>query len=233
MKELMAVVLASLGFAGAAQAQVPVTITSQLTDSPMTIAEFTENVTRWQQQYEQMVTQIDQLKRQYDALVGTYGRGRIGLQDAIDAVSVVPGSWQDIVSMQKKGVFATGQGYYEALLQSLPADVFANPQWRDARTYKMSSDSVRGAMAAGEALYHAIQVNVQNLSTLGRQVDSTVNLKDAQDLQNRIATESGMLQTSVARLSALNVNLQANLLNSENQALAISQKHFKWTKEQP
>lgn len=231
MKKLIVGLLAAFWFAGAAQAQIPVTVTTQASDSPMTMAEFAENVTRWKQQYEQMVTQIDQLKQQYAAIVGTYGRGRIGLQDAIDAVSVVPGSWQDVVSRQKKGGFAAWQDYYGALLDNLPDDAFANPQGRNARSYKLSADSVRGAMAAGDALYRAVQVNLQNLATLGRAVDSTANIKDAQDLQNRIATENGMLQTAVAKMTALNVNLQANLLNSETQARAGIQAYFRPTKE--
>ena len=228
MKMLIVGLMAAFCFAGTAQAQIPVTVTSDL---PGTL-QHVETTVKWKAQYDQMVTQIDQLKQQYTAISGSYGRGRVGLQDAIDAVSVVPGSWQDVVSRQKKGGgFGAWQDYYEVLLNNLPDDAFANPQGRNARSYKMSSDSVRGAMAAGDALYRAVQVNLTNLAKLGRTVDSTANIKDAQDLQNRIATENGMLQTAVAKMTALNVNLQANLLNSENQARAGIQKHFQSSKE--
>lgn len=45
-------------------AQIPVTVTSQVTESPMTIAEFASNSTRWSQQVQQMASQIDQMKQQ-------------------------------------------------------------------------------------------------------------------------------------------------------------------------
>ncbi len=56
------------------------------------------------QQLQAMGKQLDQLKQQYGAVTGSYGRGGQGLTDAIDASSIVPGSWQDVVSQQKSGV---------------------------------------------------------------------------------------------------------------------------------
>ncbi|WP_263224457.1 hypothetical protein [Pseudomonas alabamensis] len=37
-------------------AQIPVTVTTQVTDSPMTVAEFASNTTRWAQQVQQMTS---------------------------------------------------------------------------------------------------------------------------------------------------------------------------------
>ncbi|MNM42954.1 hypothetical protein D3C81_538060 [compost metagenome] len=39
-------------------AQIPVTVTTQVTDSPMTVAEFASNTTRWAQQVQQMAFQV-------------------------------------------------------------------------------------------------------------------------------------------------------------------------------
>lgn len=39
-------------------AQIPVTVTTQVTDSPMTVAEFTSNTTRWAQQVQQMTSRL-------------------------------------------------------------------------------------------------------------------------------------------------------------------------------
>ncbi len=58
-------------------AQIPVTVTTQVTDSPMTAAEFASNTTRWAQQVQQMTAQIDQMKQQYSALTGSRGLGRV------------------------------------------------------------------------------------------------------------------------------------------------------------
>ncbi|MEE4688280.1 type IV secretion system protein [Pseudomonas alliivorans] len=58
-------------------AQIPVTVTSQVTESPMTIAEFASNSTRWSQQVQKMASQIDQMKQQYGAITGSRGLGRV------------------------------------------------------------------------------------------------------------------------------------------------------------
>jgi type IV secretion system protein VirB5 len=65
---------------------------------------------------------------------------------------------------------------------------------------------------------------------MSQQVDTTTNVKDAQDLQNRISSENGMLSSAMAKLNAMNMNLQANLVNQQNQATAGNQKFYQWKK---
>lgn len=140
---------------------------------------------------------------------------------------MVPGSWQEVVAQQKSGAFGSKQSYYEKLINTLPQDLFANPQAQNATTYRMSTDSVRAALAGGDALYSEVQTHLLNLAQLSRQIDSTANVKDAQDLQNRIASENGLLTTAMAKLNAMNMNLQANAVNQQNQATAATQKYFR------
>lgn len=139
---------------------------------------------------------------------------------------MVPGSWQQVVGAQATGAFGDRQSHYESLLQTLPPSRFRDPSSTTAVTYRLSSDAVRGAMASGEALYQEVQTHLSNLALLGRQVDVTANLKDAQDLQNRIATENGLLQTALAKLNAVQLHLQANVANQVNQSTAARQRYF-------
>nr|WP_276574074.1 type IV secretion system protein [Pseudomonas qingdaonensis] len=69
-------------------AQIPVTVTTQVTDYPMTVAEFASNTTRWAQQVQQMTSQIDQMKQQYGALTGSRGLGRVSLQCVLERQSL-------------------------------------------------------------------------------------------------------------------------------------------------
>ncbi|WP_197343453.1 type IV secretion system protein [Ralstonia pseudosolanacearum] len=186
-------------------------------------------VIQLQQQFQQLQAQYKTLKDQYAAVTGSYGRGAIGLNQSINAASVVPGSWQEVVAQQQSGAFGSKQSYYEKLINTMPQDLFANPQAQNATNYKMSTDSVRAAMAGGDSLYSEVQTHLNNLSVLSQQVDTTANVKDAQDLQNRISTENGMLSSAMAKLNAMNMNLQANLLNQQNQATAATQKYFRRT----
>jgi len=186
-------------------------------------------VLQLQQQYTQLQQQYETLKQQYSAVTGSYGRGQVGLSDAIDAASVVPGSWQEVVAQQQGGAFGSRLSYYETLIKTMPQDLFANPQAQDATTYKLSTDSVRAALAGGDSLYSEVQTHLNNLARMSQQVDTTANVKDAQDLQNRIASENGMLTSAMAKLNAMNMNLHANMLNQQNQATAETRRYFRRT----
>lgn len=178
------------------------------------------------QEIQYLQNQYNTLKQQYAAVTGSYGRGHIGLSDAINASQIVPGSWQDIVNQQNNGAFGVKQAYYEQQINTLPPSSFQDPQSQRAMDYKSSTDSVRASLAGGDVLYAETQTHLNNITTLSQQIDSTTNVKDAQDLQNRIAAESAMLNTAQTKLTALNVNLAANQLNEQNQADALNQSFF-------
>lgn len=180
------------------------------------------------QQYKQLVETYNQLKREYEAITGAYGKGQIGLSESVQAAGVVPGSWQDVVARQASGAYGSRQKFYEDMIKTMPSDVFQAPDSQRTRDYKMSTDSVRAALAGGDALFGEVQTHLQNLQMLSQQVDSTKNIKDAADLQNRISTENGMLSTAMGKISAMNMNLQANLLNRQNQATSNSERYFRW-----
>lgn len=176
------------------------------------------------QQLKAMGEQLDQLKQQYGAVTGSYGRGGQGLTDAIDASSVVPGSWQDVVSQQKSGIYGSRQATYEKVMNTMSPGDFADQG--EGANYKMSTDSVRSALAGGESLYDEAQTHLRNFQNLSQQVDTTQNVKDAADLQNRMSAELGMAQSAQTKLQAINANLTANQLNESNQATAARTKFF-------
>ena len=202
--------------------QIPVTVTSDITAWQNQL----QTMAQWADQLKAMRDQYTKLTQQYEAITGHYGRGDIGLLDAVKSADVVPGSWQDVVARQKSGAFDNIQKNVESQIQTLPLDQFHNPAGPDATGYKLSTDAVRAAMAGGEALYAQVQTNLNNLSAMAAQIEQTGNAKDAADLQNRIAAENGMLQSAMAKLSVMNLNLQANILNQQNQAAAQNQQRY-------
>ncbi|SEB26330.1 type IV secretion system protein [Variovorax sp. YR216] len=218
--------LACLALCMHAGASAQLVVAAPISDTLSTMNQ-AETIAKWVEQIAEMKRQYDQLKQQYDAVTGSYGRGQIGLSDSINASSVVPGSWQEVVALQSKGSYGTKQDQYEQLLKTMPQELFQNPQGQTATSYKLSTDSVRAAMSGGDALYGQVQTHLNNLAKLSQQVDSTSNVKDAQDLQNRIATENGMLQSAMGKLGAMNLNLQANALNQQNQATAENNRFFR------
>jgi type IV secretion system protein VirB5 len=176
------------------------------------------------QQRTQLKESYDTLNKQYQTMIGSYGRGSSGLSDAIDASSIVPGSWQDVVARQQSGLYGSRETAYENVIDTVPTSTFQDQA--AGSNYKMSTDSVRAAMAGGESLFDEAQTHLQNFHTLGEQVDTTTNLKDAADLQNRMAAELGMAQAAQTKLQALNTSVSANQLNAANQEAAARAKFF-------
>src|ERR1700744_1530563 len=60
-----------------------------------------------------------QLQQQYAAITGSYGRGQTGLDSAISATQIVPGTWQEVVALQNSGAYGARQGYYESQINTL------------------------------------------------------------------------------------------------------------------
>lgn len=179
----------------------------------------------------QLQQQYQQMKQQYEALTGNGGFNALGYNNAVTAASIVPGSWQEVVANQAKGIYGARQQYYEQSLKTMPLEGFADPNGQDAVSYRMSTNAVRSSLAGGDQLYGVVQTHLNNITALGYRVDATDNLKEAQDLQNRIATESAMMQTAAAKLNALTLNLQANMVNAQNQAVSANKKFYTWQPE--
>lgn len=167
----------------------------------------------------------DTMKQQYAAVTGSRGFGNVLLQEAINASSVVPGSWQEVVANQGKGLYGSTQDRYMRLLRTMPQELFAPGQ--QAENYKLSTDSVLAAFSGGEVLYAQVQRHLNTIATLAQRVESTPDIKASSDLNNRIQSEKGMLETAMAKLQVMNMNLQANLVNQQNQAKAATHRYFR------
>ncbi|QCP55121.1 hypothetical protein FAZ95_39010 [Trinickia violacea] len=191
------------------QAQLQVSLTQQLA------------------QIGQLAQQIDQMKQQYSAITGSYARGAQGLTSAITSSSVVPGSWQAVVAQQQSGAYASLQAPYEKVMNSLSPSSFSDAS--QGATYQLNTDSTRAGLTMSEALYNEAQTHLNNFEQLAQQVDTTANVKDAADLQNRMTAELGMAQAAQTKLQALGARLQAAQLNSSNQADAVRARFFNQT----
>lgn len=99
------------------------------------------------QQYLVLKDQFDTLKQSYetqsrtlDSLKGSYGRGAIGLNDAMINLpaSVVPGSWQE-VAVKARALMAASSRITNNWINTLPQELFNNPQGQRAQNYQLSS----------------------------------------------------------------------------------------------
>lgn len=224
MKKTLLILLAVASWALAsanARAQIPVTDVANLGQQ---IQQFVQMI----KEYQVLKQQYDQLKQQYAAITGRYGFGSIFNDPATRRW--IPGSWQEIVAMQKSGKFGRFQDFYEKLLKTMDPEIYKSlGKDIDSRTYqsyKLSADATRGAFAAVEALYDSINERLRNIEGLQAQIEGTDNVKAAQDLGNRLLAENAYLNVEMARLSTIQTNLSANAQNMGNQSTAARTEFF-------
>jgi type IV secretion system protein VirB5 len=185
------------------------------------------NLQQSMQQYVQMVEQVNQLKAQlaqmkdqYRAVTGSYGIGSLLQEETLAAGSIVPGSWQEVVRLQQAGKYKTKMDYYEGLMKAVDPALLEKNTTRSAGAYKLSYDNTRAAFAVTDATYESVETHRRNIEQLVRRIDSTQNIKEAADLNNRLISENAMLQISVARLAAVQGNLTASVQNDRLQSQA-------------
>lgn len=187
------------------------------------IANLIQSIEQYLQMIEQLAqlkSQLEQLRNQYQAITGSYGIGGIGQADALGAQSIVPGSWQEVVKLQQEGKYQTKMDYYEGLMKTVDPALFATDKSRNAGAYKLSYDNTRAAFAVTDATYDAVEIHRRNIEQLVQRIDSTQNIKEATDLNNRLVSENTMLQIAIARLSAVQGNLSASAENDRVQTQA-------------
>ena len=180
------------------------------------------------EQVAQLKAQLEQLKNQYQAVTGNYGIGGLNQSQTLSAASIVPGSWQEVVSLQQAGQYKTKMAYYETLMKSVDPALFANDTSRNTGAYKLSYDNTRAAFAVTDATYDSVETHRKNIEQLIQRIDGTQNIKEATDLNNRLVSENAMLQISVARLAAVKNNLNASAANDRVQAQATNAEMLRY-----
>ena len=208
-----ALLLTACLLAGDAAAQMAVLDFSNLLQS---IQQYEQTV----EQVMQLKAQLEQLRSQYQAITGSYGVGGLLQGEALAAQSIVPGSWQEIVKLQQAGTYKSKMDYYEGLMKAVDPTLLAADKSRSTDAYKLSYDNTRAAFAVTDATYDAVEVHRRNIEQLIQRIDSTQNIKEATDLNNRLISENSMLQIAVARLAAVQGNLSASAQNDRLQSQA-------------
>lgn len=159
-----------------------------------------ETILKWKAQYDQMVSQIDQLKTTYDSMTGTRGMGQIFNNE--DLKTYLPSDWQDVYDAVK-------DGGYEGLTGTAK-DVYNANQVFDAcamltideQRLACEARAVKPAQDKGFALdaYEKAKSRLDQIDQLMTQIDSTTDPKEIAELQARIASEQAMISNEQTKL---------------------------------
>ena len=98
-------------FAGAANAQIPVTDIDHITTS---VTNQVESISKWAMQFNQLQQQITQYQQQYSAITGSRGMGALLDNTALKAA--LPADWQQVLTdVKKTSAYVTERGKYPTL----------------------------------------------------------------------------------------------------------------------
>lgn len=183
-------------FGNHANAQIPVTVTS---DAPA-ILHHAETLMKWKAQYDQLNSQIDQMKQEYESLTGSRNLGQIFNNPELR--DYLPGDWQAVYDAVKSGGYdglsGRGKDVYAA---NKVFDACAHLTVEGQRT-ACEAQAVKGAQDKGFALdaYDAAKSRLSQIDQLMGQISRTQDPKAIAELQGRIAAEQAMIQNEQTKL---------------------------------
>ena len=181
----------------AARAQIPVTDGASIAQS---VAQQVETIAKWKLQYDQMMSQIEQAKQQYESLTGSRGLGTI-LNDPATR-DYLPGDWQAVYDSVKSGGYSgltgTGKTVYNANKIYDGCGHFTIAQQRTS----CEAQAVKGAQDKGFALdaYNSAKSRINQIDQLMQKINQTQDPKAIAELQARIGAEQANIQNEQTKL---------------------------------
>lgn len=228
MKKILFGVTLSALLSSAAFAQIPVTDGASIGQQ---IAAQVETIAKWKLQYDQMVSQIDQQKQQYQSLTGSRGLGTIMNNPALR--DYLPADWQGVYDSVKGGGYAglsgRGQAVYDA---NKIYDSCARVTLGEQRT-ACEARAVKAAQDKGFALdaYDKAKSRISQIDQLMAQINDTSDPKAIAELQGRIAAEQANIQNEQTKLQ-----LYAMVAAAEDKVQAQRQREIQaktWAAKKP
>lgn len=235
MKKLSASCILAVGIAvsSAALAQIPVTDGASIANS---VQQQVETMAKWKMQYDQMVSQIDQMKQQYAAVTGARGMGELFNNPQLR--DYLPQDWQSVYDSVKSGGYAGLSGRAESIYDNNKVyDACAGFASNEQRT-NCEAQAVKGAQDKAVALdaYDAAKNRLSQIDQLMQQINQTQDPKAIAELQGRIAAEQAMIQNEQTKLQMYQMVAAAEDRLQEQRQREINAKvlaNREYTKHQP
>ncbi len=198
LKSLTALAVACSALLGnLAHAQIPVTDGASIANS---IQQQIETMAKWKMQYDQMTSQINQMKQQYESLTGSRGLGNILNNPALR--EYLPSDWQGVYDSVKSGGSAGLSGrassiYSQSKIFDSCAHITVSDQKKlcEARAVKSAQDQAFALDA-----YDKAKSRLNQIDSLMAKINDTPDPKAIAELQGRIAAEQAMIQNEQTKL---------------------------------
>lgn len=178
-------------------AQIPVTDGASIAQQ---VSAQIETIAKWKMQYDQMTSQINQMKQQYESLTGSRGLGNILNNPALR--EYLPSDWQGVYDSVKSGGYAGLSGRAASIYESNKVyDACAHYKVAEQRT-ACAARAVKGSQDKAFALdaYDKAKSRLHQIDQLMAKINDTPDPKAIAELQGRIAAEQAMIQNEQTKL---------------------------------
>jgi type IV secretion system protein VirB5 len=197
---------------------IPVIDMASITDRSV---KHVETIVKWKMQYDQMTSQINQLKTEYESMTGTRGLGQIMNDPKLK--NYLPTDWQQVYDAVREGGYegltGTAKDVYEA---NRVYDSCASLKKEDQRL-ACQARAVKPSQDKGFALdaYEKSKSRLDQIDQLMTQIDATTDPKSIAELQGRIASEQAMIANEQTKLQ-----LYAMVAEAETKVQAQRQREI-------
>lgn len=197
MKRIFLGVAMSALMSSAAFAQIPVTDGASIAQS---VIQQVETIAKWKMQYDQMMSQIDQAKQQYESLTGSRGLGNI-MNDP-QYRDYLPADWQGVYDSVRTGGYNGLSGRAQTVYEANKIfDSCATISVQEQRT-ACEARAVKASQDKGFALdaYDKAKGRINQIDQLMGKINQTNDPKAIAELQGRIAAEQANIQNEQTKL---------------------------------
>lgn len=191
------VLAAGIAMSSTAFAQIPVTDAASISQQ---VSAQIEIIAKWKMQYDQMTSQINQMKQQYESLTGSRNLGQILNNAALR--DYLPNDWQGVYDAVKSGGYSGLSGRAQSIYEANKAfDACMVFKLVDQRT-ACEAQAVKGAQDKAFALdaYDKAKSRLTQIDQLMAKINDTPDPKAIAELQGRIAAEQAMIQNEQTKL---------------------------------
>lgn len=203
----VSLVLASgIAMSSAAFAQIPVTDSASIANS---VQQQVETMAKWKAQYDQMTSQIDQMKQQYQSITGSRGLGNIMDNPALR--DYLPQDWQQVYDAVKNGGYDGLSGRGKQVYADNKVFDLCRSFSDDTQRLSCEAQAVKPSQDKGVALdaYDAAKSRLQQIDGLMNHINQTQDPKAIAELQGRIAVEQAKIQNEATKLQLYSMVAQA------------------------
>ncbi len=199
MKNIIRAAVLAFGLIAGQQSYAGIPVIDGVSNG-MRIAEFAQTVAQWAKeiaemkaQYDELVTQTQQMEETFNSMNGARGWGTVNRND----YGYNEGDWQDVMANTD----------YEAVLEAAKIAGVDDAAFASESDAAMAMLDMQNQNALNRTLneqsYNVVTKRLTNLNNLVGQINGATDAKDIADLQARIQAEQVLLQNEQNKMTML------------------------------